>query len=268
MTGDDALVALAHENFVASFRKLAEHCDGGSHRLLGSVFAFVTQLPFSLFNGCVVVEPAASDDLAEALRWVAEQRVPRRLFVAAGLEAGVAGTAEAHGLVRDRVPYPAMALHPIPSPPDPSTGVVVADVDEAGRDAFVGVGVAAGFDRKVSERMFSAAMLADPEVDAFVGYLDDRPVGYALAIRSEGASGVYNVGTLPVARRRGVGTALTWAAVEAGRRGGLDCVVLQSSEMARTMYEAMGFRNVVDYAVFREPIRSTGQETPVPPSPQ
>jgi ribosomal protein S18 acetylase RimI-like enzyme len=75
-------------------------------------------------------------------------------------------------------------------------------------------------------------------------------VGYSLAIASRRAAGVYNVGTLQAARRRGVGTALTWAAVAAGRELGLDCAVLQSSEMAVSMYEAMGFRTVVQYAVF------------------
>ena len=38
-------------------------------------------------------------------------------------------------------------------------------------------------------------------------------------------------------------------------------------EMACSMYEAMGFRTVVSYAVFKEPT-PIGQETPVPPSPQ
>jgi ribosomal protein S18 acetylase RimI-like enzyme len=88
-----------------------------------------------------------------------------------------------------------------------------------------------------------------------------------MAIRSGEVSGVYNVGVARSAPRRGVGTALTWAAVEAGRTWESDTLVLQSTEMALSMYQAMGFRTVVSYAVFREPT-PTGQETPVPPSPQ
>jgi ribosomal protein S18 acetylase RimI-like enzyme len=75
-------------------------------------------------------------------------------------------------------------------------------------------------------------------------------VGTALAIRSERASGVYSVGTLPAARRLGVGAALTWAAVVAGREWGYDTVVLQSSAMGFSLYEAMGFRTVTPYTVF------------------
>ncbi len=220
---------------------------------LGGVFAFASGLPLSLFNGCVVVEPAGTGDLDAALRWVVARRVPYRVFVAAELEAELAADAAAHGLERDPVPYPGMVLHPIPDPPELPDDVGVTPVDEAGRDEFLGVGEALGLPRDVAEALFSRSILRDAEVEAFVGRLDGRPVGYSLAIRSAGASGVYNVGTLPAARRRGVGTALTWAAVAAGRAAGFDCAVLQSSEMAVSMYEAMGFRTVAPYVVFRQP---------------
>jgi ribosomal protein S18 acetylase RimI-like enzyme len=261
------LVALANENFVASFAKLADHCAGGEHRRFGGVFAYVTRLPIALFNGCVVVEPATQSALDEALRWVAGHDVPMHLFVADGLESELAVVAAERGLERDPTPYPGMVLHPLPEPPLPEH-VVVEPVDEKGADEFRGVFTAPGRSRELARAMFPESLFEDPAVHAFVGRLDGRPVGYSLAIRSERASGVYNVGTLPEARRRGVGTALTWAAVESGRRAGLDCVVLQSSEMALSMYQAMGFRTVVPYVIFREPVKPIGHETPVPPSPQ
>jgi ribosomal protein S18 acetylase RimI-like enzyme len=262
------LVELANENFVASFAKLADHCRGGELRRFGGVVAYATGLPISLFNGCVVVEPAAAEDLDAALSWVEAHDVPRRVFVVEGLDRSLAPVAAAHGLERHTVLYPAMVLDPMPEVPRPSEGVVVTPIDESGRDEFLGVGVAIGLDRGLAATMFPDSLLEDADVDAFVGYLDGRAVGWSLAIRSERAGGVYNVGTLPEARRRGVGTALTWAAVDAGRRAGVDCVVLQSSEMAIAMYEAMGFRTIVRYADFRASVTPTGHETPVPPSPQ
>ena len=268
MTDERELVATANGNFVASFRKLAEHCAAGGHRQLGGVFAYVTGLPISLFNGCVVFDHADPRDLDAALGWVAEHRVPMRLFVVSELEAELHSVPATHGLARTPTPYPGMVLHPIPPPPEPAPGVDVVPVGERGPDEFLGVAVAMGLTRDLAETMFSASFLWDPDVEAFVGRLDGRAVGYSLSIRSAGAGGVYNVGTLPEARRRGVGTALTWAAADASRRAGLDCAVLQSSEMAVSMYEAMGFRTVVAYADFSEPARLTGQETPVPPKPQ
>jgi len=262
------LTALANENFVASFAKLAEHCEGGDHRWFGGVFAYLTGLPISLFNGCVVLGPVGPTELDEAFAWVARRDVPKRLFVVDQFEPQAAEVAAAYGLERDAAPYPGMVLHPIQEAPTPASGVAVARVGAAGLEEFRQVGTALGLSRDLAERTFPESLLRDADVKGFVGRLDGRAVGYSLAIRSEGTSGVYNVATLPEARRRGVGTAVTWAAVEAGWRAGLDCVVLQSSEMAIPMYEAMGFRTIVRYAVFSEPATPIGHETPVPPSPQ
>lgn len=260
------LVALANENFVDSFRTLAAHCDRGSYRTFGGVFAFVTGLPVSLFNGCVVVERVAERELDEALAWVLVHGLPCQAFVVAELAASVGSVATSRGFERDDVSYPALVLHAILEPPDPARGVEVVHVDEENADAFRRVGRALGLDPDLALRMFPDSLLADSRVQAFVGHLDGQPVGYSLAIASELANGVYNVGTLPEARRRGVATALTWAAVDAGRRAGFEYAVLQSTPMALGLYEAMGFRKVLDYAIFRPtPI---GHETPVPPSPQ
>jgi ribosomal protein S18 acetylase RimI-like enzyme len=264
---DSQLVLAANENFVTSFAKLAEHCDGGEHRWFRGVFAYVTGLPLSLFNGCVVLGSVTATVLDDALAWVARHDVPKRLFVVQELESHAAPIAAEHGLARDFV-SPGMILRPIPEPPATPRDVVVSAVDATGIEEFRQVGIKLGLGRELAETMFSTSFFGDPDVQAFVGRLDGRPVGYSLAIRSEGAGGVYNVGTLPEARRRGLGTAVTWAAVDVARRAGFDCAVLQSSEMAIPMYEAMGFRTVVRYAVFREPVTPTGQETPVPPSPQ
>ncbi len=75
-------------------------------------------------------------------------------------------------------------------------------------------------------------------------------MGKSLAIRSACAGGAYDIGTVEAARRRGVGTALTWATIAAGREWGCDTIVLQSSEMGFSTYASMGFRTVVSYTTF------------------
>jgi GNAT superfamily N-acetyltransferase len=132
--------------------------------------------------------------------------------------------------------------------------VVVAPAGTSGGlEDFLDVSVELGLPRGLADRVFSPAFVADPDVQLYTGWLEGRPAGTSLAIKSADFSGVYNVGVVPGARRRGVGTALTWAAVGAGRAWGCEPIVLQSSEMACPMYEAMGFRTVMSYAVFREP---------------
>lgn len=258
------LVDLANENFLASFAKLAEHSAAGEARELGGVFAFVTGHPVPLFNGCVVPEAPTSDHLEEAIEWVRGRRVPYRVWIDDGLVGDLGAATGLAGLQPDPVPYPNMVLHPVSEPPGPSAGVTVAQV---GRDDIVDTSVELGMPRELAEAIYAPGFVDDPDVRVFVGRLDGARAGYSVAIRSGDVSGVYNVGVAPKARRRGVGTAVTWAAVEAGRAWGCETAVLQSTEMALSMYETMGFRTVVSYAVFKEPT-PIGQETPVPPSPQ
>jgi GNAT superfamily N-acetyltransferase len=258
------LVLAANANYIASFEKLAEHSSAGAVREVGGVFAFVSGHPVPLFNGCVVTKASTAAQLGEALHWVRDRKVPYRVWIAATLERELGSVARQAGLERTPVPYPNMVLHPVPKPPRSAPSVVVAP---AARDDFIDVSVNLGLRRELAEAIFSPGFDDDPDVRLFTGRLYNEPAGYSVAIRSGNVSGVYNVGVAPAARRRGVGTALTWAAVDAGRTWGCETVVLQSTEMAFSMYEAMGFRTVVDYAVFREPVNPIGEETPVPPSP-
>jgi GNAT superfamily N-acetyltransferase len=258
------LVDLANENFLASFAKLAEHGAAGEVREFRRVFAVATGHPVSLFNGCVVPKAATPAQLEGALEWVRDRRVPYRAWIAETVVGELGAVLEHARLGRDRVPYPNMVLHPVPEPPSPSAGVTVAQV---GRDDFVDTSVELGLPRELAEAIYSPGFVDDPDIRVFAGRLDGTRAGYSIAIRSGEVSGVYNVGVARAARRRGVGTAVTWAAVGAGRAWGCVTVVLQSTEMALSMYEAMGFRTVVSYAVFKEPT-PIGHETPVPPSPQ
>ena len=145
-----------------------------------------------------------------------------------------------------------MVLHPISDPPALSAGVSVVSIFEPSLDEFIGVLEESGLAAELAQRLISPSFAADPDVQLFVGRLDGKPVATSIAIRSGDASGVYNVGTLPEARRRGVGSAVTWGAVGAARAWGCDTIVLQSSAMGLSMYAEMGFRTVAPYVTFAQ----------------
>ena len=69
-------------------------------------------------------------------------------------------------------------------------------------------------------------------------------VAAALAYDFAGDCGIYNVGTVERARRRGLGTALTTAQVYAARARGCRTASLQSTQMAERVYAAVGFRDL------------------------
>lgn len=251
MLGAPGLVRAANHSFVDSYRKLVTHTPGGAATEFGGVFAFASGLPLSLFNGCVLVRPATAKDLDAAFAWIEERDVPYRVWIDELRAPGLGDVVLARGLVRDADLYPGMVLHPVPEPPSPAPGVLVVPVSEAGLDEHLGVRVAGGMPAHLAELLFSASFAADPDVAFFTVRLDGRPVGVSLAIRSGDVGGVYAVGTLPDARRRGVGTAATWACVTAGRAWGCGAIALQASDMGLPIYAAMGFRTVVEYTVFR-----------------
>jgi GNAT superfamily N-acetyltransferase len=82
---------------------------------------------------------------------------------------------------------------------------------------------------------------------AFVAWDGDEPVGIASAHVREGAVGIFGVGVIPGARRRGIASALS---VIAARAFPADLAWLHATDMARTVYEQLGFREVADWEVW------------------
>ena len=73
------------------------------------------------------------------------------------------------------------------------------------------------------------------------------PAATGIAYDHEGDCGVFNLGTLPEARRRGLGTALTALHLHLARDRGCETASLQSTAMAEGVYAAVGFRDLGRY---------------------
>lgn len=71
-----------------------------------------------------------------------------------------------------------------------------------------------------------------------------RPVATALGQRDGDVVGIYNVATVPDARGRGFGSAVTAAALADRAREGCTLAILESSDMGLHVYERLGFRRV------------------------
>ena len=72
-------------------------------------------------------------------------------------------------------------------------------------------------------------------------------------VTAGGAAGIYNVTTVEAARGRGIGAAMTVAAVRHGADLGFDLATLQASTMGRPVYERLGFEFVCDLLPYRLP---------------
>lgn len=76
----------------------------------------------------------------------------------------------------------------------------------------------------------------------YLGYLGDEPVATATIFLTDDVAGVYFVMTVPEARRRGLGRAITHATLEQARVSGAQYAVLGSSAAGRSVYHSLGFR--------------------------
>ncbi len=113
---------------------------------------------------------------------------------------------------------------------------------------------AAGFEAKDEEAVqiyFDAYAALGFAFDAtfhhYVGYLNDKPVTSSTLLLAAGVAGLYDVSTVPTARRQGLGRAITVAPLLEASSRGYRYAVLQSSDEGLNLYQSIGFR-----ALYRE----------------
>ncbi|MFL5736041.1 MAG: GNAT family N-acetyltransferase [Actinomycetota bacterium] len=140
------------------------------------------------------------------------------------------------------------------TPPVPPPGVEISrlDAEDDLRDMWQIQSTAFGMRPDVARAYLSAELLRTPGVTCLIAGLDGRPVASALAMEIDGSVGLFGVATLPDARGRGIGTAITAAAVDRVRDR-CDLAWLQASEDGGRVYRRMGFSTVGDWDVWLRP---------------
>jgi len=76
----------------------------------------------------------------------------------------------------------------------------------------------------------------------FVGLADGKPVAASRLFCAAGVAGIYHVATVPEARGRGFGTAMTVTAIHAARELGYRIGVLAASSAGFNVYRRLGFQ--------------------------
>ncbi len=155
----------------------------------------------------------------------------------------------AHGLVLADSPPGMAAFLPDMSEPLSPPELVIEEVLDARRmEQFVQIWTqvfgAPDFAGKVYYDL-SLDLGLGPQYPArnFVGLLDGEPVATSTLFLGAGVAGIYNVGTLPQVRGRGIGAALTYAPLRAARDLGYRVGILHASEMGHNIYRHLGFED-------------------------
>jgi hypothetical protein len=106
-----------------------------------------------------------------------------------------------------------------------------------------------------------AGLLAAGDHDGLrltVAWLDGEPVASALTFDLAGDCGIYNVGTVLHARRRGLATALTAHLLHEARSPACRSASLQSTSMAEHVYATVGFRDLGRFLIWKVVVKGVG----------
>lgn len=76
----------------------------------------------------------------------------------------------------------------------------------------------------------------------YVGYMKGVPVTSSTLLLAGGIAGIYDVSTIPLARGKGFGTAITLDSLREAQRLGYRYVCLQATKMGYPIYERIGFK--------------------------
>lgn len=88
----------------------------------------------------------------------------------------------------------------------------------------------------------------------YLARLDGSPVGTATMFLGAGVAGVYFVMTVPAARGRGIGAAVTLAGLLDARELGYRIGILTSSAMGHSVYARLGFRDYCTIELYQAPV--------------
>lgn len=243
---DDAYTV--HAGLVHAFMVTAAAAPGGFVGHRGGVVMAFTGSSVAFFNQILV-----TDHLATIEDWQAAVREARRRVPGFATHLRIGPDDRFERLARrvmlpiPAAPTPGMILKPLPEAP-PRQGVEIrSDPDLLSTHIQL---VAGAFNLPVSAiKSFMTSGIVDvPGLSIHVGYAGGIPVATSFSLVHGETVNIFNVATNAAYRGRGLGTALTQAAIDAGRDRGATVACLQSSAMGVPVYERMGFRTVLRYA--------------------
>ena len=234
--------------------------DRGAIEQSAGILRRSTGLPVPYFNWLYVVDDAVDEAaLAGAIAWFDDRGQPFTARIREHQVQRYARVLRGLGLAPEIV-MPGMVAAPVPSPrvrlDVDGLDVVPVKDQRTYLDFTARVAPGAPGDWLTTElyrELMPPGIGRDADATYLVGYVDGRSVANAAARLDDGVLVVFAVGTADELRGRGIGTALTAAALDWGRANGADLAFLTSSDMARGMYERMGFRQVDTWHFYLRP---------------
>jgi GNAT superfamily N-acetyltransferase len=255
-----SLQAAMDRNMAAYWAPYGRGADCEGYEEDGTTWVY-TGVATPLFNG--VFNPNLHAAGVHAVVKALAERIARRgatafWWIGPGAKPGDIGALlEQHG-VKPVASVPGMVarLAGIDDREDAIEGFEIRKVERTetralwGRIAALGTGFS---DKAVAQMEKVEATIGDSrykEQTRYLGFLDGEPVASSALVLESGLAGIYAVATLPAARKRGIGRAMTLAPLLEARALGHESGILQASSAGLPIYAKMGFREVCRYNLY------------------
>ncbi len=247
-----ALVTAIEANWFELFQQF-EHWNQAEVHVDPEMLWTLTDIPFPLFNGIFNARLAPENIDAAIERVIARGRaknVPLLWWTGpTTLPTNLGEHLVAHGFVDEGGPtgmaVDLLALNENAPMPAGLTITRVNDVEmltQQCRTCILGFGMP---DYVIDHfvNIFTAVGL-DPQspMSHYIAWLEGKPVSASALFLGAGVAGIFNVATLPHARGRGIGAAITLAGLRDARAMGYRIGVLQASKMGLPVYRQLGFQ--------------------------
>jgi ribosomal protein S18 acetylase RimI-like enzyme len=217
------------------------------------------ELPIARVNSASAARfsPATADArIDDVVDWFAQRQVPFVWRLGPSDEPADLGDrllARGFALDPDELPGMAAPLADLPAIELPAGATIERVRDTGAFRAWLDTMVAGfGMPPEIGDSYMAFASLGfgdDLPTRPLLAWVDGRPVATALGVLAGDGVVIVNVATVPEERGRGIGRAVTLAAMHAGAAAGAAIAVLQSTEMGHGVYRRLGFEEYGRYRV-------------------
>jgi predicted GNAT family acetyltransferase len=215
----------------------------------------LTRIPSPMINNATRVrfpEEKADEALEAILEEANARHVPMRWWLGPGTQPADTGERlEKRGFSQVQLAGMAIELSGMQAPPAEPALRVERVRDSGQLEAWCRV-LARGFSvpqiaADGFSRAFEVVGLDSQSWSLYLAYLDRKPVAISSMYLGAGVVGIYNVATLPEARGKGAGSAVSYGPLRAAHQSGFKIGTLQASKLGYGVYRRLGFEEICTF---------------------